>query len=279
MKILIIEDDVALAQGIAMVLKEEGYQICLASSLKEGKTCLAKDNIGLLILDINLPDGNGLEFLRVHRKELSMPVLMLTAKDTEEDEIGGFEAGADEYITKPFRIGILRARVQSLIRRTKNPKVFEFGSFYLDFEKRIYKHEGKEISLSKVEQELLYLFLLHPGQTLTRNQIISKIWDSSDSVDENTLTVTVGRLRNKLEGNYIRTVYGLGYRWQESTEEQKENQKKNLKESQEELQKENQKKNSKECKEDAQKKNSKKCKEDAQKETQENTKENREGHP
>lgn len=251
MKILIIEDDVALAQGIAMVLKEEGYQICLASSLKEGKTCLAEDNIGLLILDINLPDGNGLEFLRVHRKELSMPVLMLTAKDTEEDEIGGFEAGADEYITKPFRIGILRARVQSLVRRTQNPKVFEFGSFYLDFEKRIYKHGGKELSLSKVEQELLYLFLLHPGQTLTRNQIISKIWDSSDSVDENTLTVTVGRLRNKLGGNYIRTVYGLGYRWQESPEEP---------------QKENQKKNSKECKEDAQKEN------------QEITKENREGH-
>ena len=148
-----------------------------------------------------------------------MPVLMLTAKDTEEDEISGFEAGADDYVTKPFRIGILRARVHSLIRRNQNPKVFEIGSLYLDIEKRIYKKDGDELALSKVEQELLAMLLLNSGQTLTRNQLINQIWDSWDSVDENTLTVTVGRLRSKLGGNYIKTIYGIGYRWQQDEQD------------------------------------------------------------
>ncbi|MBQ4524333.1 MAG: response regulator transcription factor [Lachnospiraceae bacterium] len=198
-----------------MVLEEEGYETLIASSLKQGQEKLKEESFQLLILDINLPDGNGLEFCRVHRKELVMPVLMLTAKDTEEDEILGFEAGADDYVTKPFRIGILRARVHSLIRRNQNPKVFEIGSLHLDLEKRIYKKDGEELALSKVEQELLSMLLLNYGQTLTRNQLINQIWDSWDSVDENTLTVTVGRLRNKLGGNYIKTIYGIGYRWQQ----------------------------------------------------------------
>ncbi|MBQ3514781.1 MAG: response regulator transcription factor [Lachnospiraceae bacterium] len=215
MKLLIIEDDVALAQGIAMVLEEEGYEPLIASSLKKGKEILERESIKLVILDINLPDGSGLEFCRVHRKELSMPVLMLTAKDTEEDEILGFEAGADDYVTKPFRIGILRARVHSLIRRNQNPKVFVFDSLHLDLEKRVYMRDGKELALSKVEQELLSMLLINQGQTLTRNQLINQIWDNWDSVDENTLTVTVGRLRNKLGGNYIKTIYGIGYRWQQ----------------------------------------------------------------
>lgn len=214
MKLLIIEDDVALAQGIAMILEDEGYQTVIASSLKEGKDWLKKESFQLLILDVNLPDGNGCVFCRTHRKHLKMPVLMLTANDTEEDEISGFEAGADDYVTKPFRIGILRARVQSLIRRNQNSKVFETDSLYLDIEKRIYKKDGKELMLSKVEQELLAMLLMNPGQTLTRNQLINQIWDSPESVDENTLTVTVGRLRNKLGGTYIKTIYGIGYRWQ-----------------------------------------------------------------
>lgn len=215
MKILIIEDDESLAQGIAMILKEEGYETLVASSLKEGKKFIGEESIQLLILDINLPDGNGLEFCRIHRKELTMPILMLTAKDTEEDEILGFEAGSDDYITKPFRIGILRARVHALIRRTQKSKVYEVGNLYLDLEKRVYKRDEKEIELSKVEQELLRLLLINAGQTLTRNQLICRIWDSWDSVDENTLSVTVARLRNKIGGNYIKTIYGIGYRWQQ----------------------------------------------------------------
>ena len=215
MKILIIEDDESLAQGIAMILKEEGYETLVASSLKEGKKYIGEESIQLLILDINLPDGNGLEFCRIHRKELTMPILMLTAKDTEEDEILGFGAGADDYITKPFRIGILRARVHALIRRTQKSKVYEVGNLYLDLEKRVYKRDEKEIELSKVEQELLRLLLINAGQTLTRNQLICRIWDSWDSVDENTLSVTVARLRNKIGGNYIKTIYGIGYRWQQ----------------------------------------------------------------
>lgn len=215
MKILIIEDDVALAQGIAMVLEEEGYEVLLAHSLKKGKEWLEKETFQLLILDVNLPDGNGLMFCRTHRKEFAMPILMLTAKDTEEDEILGFEAGVDDYVTKPFRIGILRARVRSLVKRNQNSMVFEIGSLYLDLEKRIYKKDGKELSLNKVEQELLSILLLNPGQTLTRNQLIGRLWDTPDSVDENTLTVTVGRLRSKLGGDYIKTIYGIGYRWQQ----------------------------------------------------------------
>lgn len=212
-KILIVEDDRIMAEGVKMALQKEGYTVEIANTIRDGEALLLAKQYHLLILDITLPDGDGLAFCRKMGRELELPVLLLTARDTEQDEILGLEAGADDYITKPFSIGILRARVRSLMKRKQVKDVYRFGTVVLDFHKRVYQDDGREIRLSKAEQELLFMLVSHPGQTLTRDQLICNTWDSEDSVDENTLTVTIGRLRGKLGGGMIETVYGIGYKW------------------------------------------------------------------
>ncbi|MBQ3584046.1 MAG: response regulator transcription factor [Lachnospiraceae bacterium] len=213
-RILIIEDDSSLAQGIGIALQKEGYEVSYGNTLKKARQQLEEQDFQLLILDVNLPDGNGLSFCNAFKKEQKTPVLMLTARDTEQDEIAGLTAGADDYITKPFSIGVLRARVKVLLRRTQSSGEHILGDCRFDFVKRIYLRGGKEIRLSKVEQRLLQLLVEHPGQTLTRDQIIMQVWDLEESVDENTLSVAIGRLRNKIGGTWIQTIYGIGYRWE-----------------------------------------------------------------
>ena len=212
-QILIIEDDVSLAQGIGIALQKEGYEISYGHTLSKAQNLLEKQEFQLLILDVNLPDGNGLSFCKSFKESSKTPVLMLTARDTEQDEIAGLMSGADDYITKPFSLGVLRARVSVLLRRMENSNEYVLGNCKIDFSKRIFLKDNKEIRLSKVEQKLLQVFVEHPGQTLTRDQIIMQVWDVEESVDENTLSVTVGRLRNKIGGVFIQTIYGIGYRF------------------------------------------------------------------
>ncbi|MBR1866579.1 MAG: response regulator transcription factor [Lachnospiraceae bacterium] len=214
--ILMIEDDKVLAEGVQMALEQDGYHVELAAGLSEGMRRLAGKPYQLLILDRSLPDGDGLAFCRRQRQTLSMPILFLTARDTEDDEIAGLEAGAEDYITKPFRIGVLRARVKALLRRTPEMQRYHAGELTFDFEKRRYLRDGVDLELSRAEQELLRILVSHPDQTYTRDYLITHIWDFEDSVDENTLTVTVARLRGKIGGKWIRTVYGIGYRWTEN---------------------------------------------------------------
>lgn len=218
-KILVIEDDNILAEGVKMALEKEGYTVDIANLLKDGEEMLFIKQYHLLILDITLPDGNGLVFLRKKSKEIDIPILVLTAKDTENDEIAGLEAGADDYITKPFGIGILRARIKTLLKRKQIKDVYQFGELVLDFHKKQYTNKGCEIRLSKAEQELLFVLASHPGQTFTRDFLINNTWDNEDSVDENTLTVAIGRLRGKLGGGLIETIYGIGYKWIAEEEE------------------------------------------------------------
>ena len=212
-QILIIEDDVSLAQGIGIALQKEGYEISYGHTLSKAQNLLEKQEFQLLILDVNLPDGNGLSFCKSFKESSKTPVLMLTARDTEQDEIAGLMSGADDYITKPFSLGVLRARVSVLLRRMESSNEYVLGNCKFDFLKRIFLKDNKEIRLSKVEQKLLQVFVEHPGQTLTRDQIIMQVWDVEESVDENTLSVTVGRLRNKIGGVFIQTIYGIGYRF------------------------------------------------------------------
>lgn len=212
-QILIIEDDVSLAQGIGIALQKEGYEISYGHTLSKAQNLLEKQEFQLLILDVNLPDGNGLSFCKSFKESSKTPVLMLTARDTEQDEIAGLMSGADDYITKPFSLGVLRARVSVLLRRMESSNEYVLGNCKIDFSKRIFLKDNKEIRLSKVEQKLLQVFVEHPGQTLTRDQIIMQVWDVEESVDENTLSVTVGRLRNKIGGVFIQTIYGIGYRF------------------------------------------------------------------
>ena len=193
----------------------------MCRSLAEGRRALESGAFDLLILDINLPDGNGLDFLRALRREHAVPVILLTANDLETDIVAGLELGADDYITKPFSLAVLRARVHAQLRRTAPPQAerVEIDRFSFDFGRMEFQRDGQPVELSKTEQKLLRLLVENRGRTLTRARLVDRIWtDGAAYVDENALSVTVKRLRDKLEETpskpqYIKTVYGLGYTW------------------------------------------------------------------
>ena len=219
--ILIVEDDQTLSEGIALALKSSDFAIHQASCVHMAKTAMDTVEIQLILLDINLPDGSGLEFLKELRKSSHKPVILLTANDTEADIVTGLESGADDYITKPFSLAVLRARVNTQLRRmqSSSPERLSIGPFQFDFEKMVFTKGGIPIELSKTEQKLLRLLAINRGQTLSRPELVDRIWnDGAEYVDENALSVTVKRLRDKLEDNpsapqYIKTVYGIGYTW------------------------------------------------------------------
>lgn len=220
-KILIVEDDRGLNQGITLALHAPEYRFYSAYNLKEARRIWKEERVSLIILDINLPDGSGYTFLEEIRRESEVPVIMLTANDLEIDQVTGFSLGADDYITKPFSLMILRARVERMLARMAQDKglTYEKDGYRFVFEQMYFTVEGQEVTLSKAEQKLLRILIEHQGQTLTREQLVDRIWsDGAQYVEENALSVTVGRLRKKLEQtgkkNPIQTVYGLGYVWE-----------------------------------------------------------------
>lgn len=221
-KILIAEDDRALGNGVALALQDEKTEIVLTDTLSAAKTSLAANKFDLLILDINLPDGSGLDLLKFVKEKHGVPVILLTANDLETDVVNGLEMGADDYITKPFSLAILRARVKNQLRRNAGKKsgLYETDCFLFDFEAMKFSKNGACLELSKTEQRLLRILVENRGNTMSRSLLIDKVWtDGSEYVDENALSVTVKRLRNKLEDEpskpqYIKTVYGIGYTWQ-----------------------------------------------------------------
>lgn len=220
-KILIVEDDRGLNRGIALALKEETVEFLSALTLAQAQEIWKNNAVDMVLLDVNLPDGSGYELLKEIRRAFQIPVLMLTANDLEIDEVTGFRLGADDYITKPFSLMVLRARVERMrfrIRQTESYG-YEDERFQFFYDEMRYLADGQEIVLSKTEQKLLKLFTEHIGQTLTREQLIDTLWTGDRKyVDENALSVTVNRLRRKLEGKGrecpIQTVYGLGYVWE-----------------------------------------------------------------
>ena len=221
-QILIIEDDIALNNGIVFSLKQENYSFVQAFTIKEEKEFIAKETFDLIILDVNLPDGNGFDLCREIRKTNTTPIIFLTVNDMEVDVVTGLELGADDYITKPFSLAVLRARVSALLRRIgQNDKINSvvIDDFTFDFDSMEFYKGKRLIELSKTEQKLLKLLIFNRGKVLTRSMLIDKIWsDGSEYVDENALSVTIKRLRDKLEDTpskpkYIQTVYGIGYTW------------------------------------------------------------------
>ena len=219
--LLIVEDDRALGEGIRLALQAPGLRPHLCQTLAAAGALLAGQPFDLLILDVNLPDGNGLDFLQSLRRESALPVILLTANDLETDIVAGLELGADDYITKPFSLAVLRARVNTQLRRGTPAQAerVEIDGFAFDFGRMEFQRDGQPVELSKTEQKLLRLLVENRGQTLTRAQLVDRIWtDGAEYVDENALSVTVKRLRDKLEETpskprYIKTVYGLGYTW------------------------------------------------------------------
>ena len=214
-RILLVEDDRALSRGVTLALAETGRTIAAVETLAEGWEALKRGPWDLVILDVNLPDGNGLDFLTHLRRESAVPVLILTANDLESDQVAGLELGADDYVTKPFSLAILRARVQTLLRRARPaPSAVELPPCSFDFQNLTFTRNGVPLELSKTEQRLLRLLVEGRGRTLTRAQLLDQVWDGGEFVDENALSVAVKRLRDKLVDAPIRSVYGLGYTWE-----------------------------------------------------------------
>ena len=221
-RLLLLEDDLALGHGIQLALQTDCLAVTVCRTLAEARDRLAQTEYQLLILDVNLPEGSGLDLLAQVRKEGRTPVILLTANDMETDVVAGLESGADDYMTKPFSLAILRARVNAQLRRSdigKTP-VFEQGPFHFDFYCLEFFKDQQKIFLSRTEQKLLRLLVEHHGQTMTRESLVDRIWtDGAAYVDENALSVTVKRLRDKLEDvpskpRYLKTVYGVGYIWE-----------------------------------------------------------------
>lgn len=214
--ILLIEDDTALRDGLSFDLSAEGYHIL---SAENGKTAAAllEQSADLVLLDINLPDTDGFLLCRAIKKQKNIPVVFLTCRDLEADELCGFDCGADDYVTKPFSMPLLRKRIAAVLKRNGSNHVYSDGFLKIDFEKHTAYAGEKGISFTPTEYKLLQIFISNGGSVLTRRILLEKLWDNENNfVDEHTLTVNINRIRSKIEEDnrkYIKTVYGIGYIW------------------------------------------------------------------
>lgn len=222
MKILIVEDDAGLGRGISFAFEQEGRTVFRAQTLKEAKAFWEKESPDALILDLNLPDGDGIDFCKKIRKISDVPILILTARDMETDEIMGLTSGADDYITKPFSVSVLKLRLQKILERqgekTKGSTVLKSGEISIDTKSlHVFRgEERREVDLTMTEFRLLQYFLENKNQVLLKEQILQHIWDADGNfVEENTLSVNISRLRKKLGGDRIRTIQGMGYLWED----------------------------------------------------------------
>lgn len=217
--ILIVEDDRNLNNGIKLALRNEYF--CIQSdSIQSARDAVKIQQPDLILLDINLPDGNGMDFLTELQRTVHVPIILLTANKMETDIVAGLESGANDYITKPFSLMVLRARIAVWLRNRKHSdEIFRSGDFYFNFEKMEFRNGSNVFELSKTEQKLLRCLVENKGKSISRSQLIDYVWqEDTEFVDEHALTVVVNRLRNKLNDNsnhpeYIKTVYGIGYTW------------------------------------------------------------------
>ncbi|MCL1794394.1 MAG: response regulator transcription factor [Oscillospiraceae bacterium] len=220
-RLLIVEDDENLSRGIAFAFEKDGYSVISANTLKAGQLSFEQQNINIVILDLGLPDGNGMEFCRSIREKSSTPIIMLTACDMETDEVAGLTAGADDYVTKPFSLSVLRARVEAVLRRmeAKENHIIQSGGYRLDTTLCKFFKRNEEITISATEFRLLNYFIANAGQVLAKQQILAALWDNQGNfVDENTLSVNISRLRAKIEDDpkkpvTLKTIHGMGYVW------------------------------------------------------------------
>lgn len=220
MKLFVLEDDAAIGMGLSYSLKNEGYDVTVAKNVKSAYEILNKETFSLYILDLTLPDGSGYDVCREIKKSGDFPVIFLTAYDDEVNVVMGLELGADDYISKPFRVKELLARIKSVLRRYSKDSpdgIVSVGSIKVNTnEAKIYKN-GAEIILTAMEYKLLLIFINNRGKVLSRQRLLEDIWDvAGDFVNDNTLTVYIKRLRDKIEEDpakprIIKTVRGLGY--------------------------------------------------------------------
>ncbi len=219
--VLVVEDDSIIAEGLKLALTGEGMEVTLASSVSEAYAALENDDPGkkidFCLLDMTLPDGNGMEICTKIRETSEMPIIFLTAMDDEIHTVLAFDKGADDYISKPFHIKELIARMKRLMKRNKSSvATCVIGANKVDITNAKMYRDGNEVPLTAMEYKLLLVFINHAGEILDRDQILNILWDDVGSfVNDNTLTVYIKRLRSKLgddEGELIETLRGQGYR-------------------------------------------------------------------
>lgn len=220
MVIQIVEDDRALSDGIVLALKEPGHKFIQDVTVKSAKESYGAENPELIILDVNLPDGSGYDYLKWVREHSQLPVLMLTANDMEMDEVMGLTLGADDYVTKPFHISVFRKKVSALLARIQKQaggETYDDGNLSIHFSEMTADFLGEPIAFTSMEYRLLKVLVQNPQTVLTRQVLLEKLWDCDRNfVDEHALTVAISRIRSKIERNgsqYIKTVYGMGYMW------------------------------------------------------------------
>ena len=222
-KILLLEDDLSLVNGLTFAFHKQGYELDVAQTIIGANTLWADGKYDLLVLDVSLPDGTGFEFCKKVRQVSKVPIIFLTASDEEMNIIMGLDIGGDDYITKPFKLGVLVSRINALLRRTK-----DFGSVGTELQSNGIKvillqgqafKNGELLDLTAAEYKLLCLFMRNPNMVLTKEQILDKLWDCEGNyIDSSTLTVYMRRLRMKIEDNpsepqMLLTVRRMGYKW------------------------------------------------------------------
>ena len=221
--ILLLEDDLSLVNGLSFAFKKHGYELNIARTLKEADGLWMDGKYDLLVLDVSLPDGSGFEFCKKVRLTSKVPIIFLTASDEETSIIMGLDIGGDDYITKPFKLGVLVSRINALLRRAKgfnstDTELQSNGIKVLMLQGQVFKNE-KLIDLTAAEYKLLCLFMKNPNVVLTKEQILDKLWDCEGNyIDSSTLTVYMRRLRMKIEDNpsepqMLLTVRRMGYKW------------------------------------------------------------------
>ncbi len=218
--ILLIEDDRDLNAGLTYDLKMEQYNVFSAFTLAEGQSILDSGTPDLILLDGNLPDGDGFDFCRTVKSKQEIPVIFLTARDMEQEEMQGFDCGADDYITKPFKMPILHRRIQAALRKTgarEERSLYDDGFLRIDFDRMIAVRGEETLTMTPTEFKILRLLIVNADKVLTKRILLEKIWDSSGNfVDEHAVAVNINRLRKKIETQdhvYIKTLYGVGYQW------------------------------------------------------------------
>lgn len=220
MKLFLLEDDSAISMGISYSLTNEGYCVTTASSVKQGLEIIKNNSFSLYILDLNLPDGSGYEVCREIKKQGDLPVIFLTAYDDEVNVVTGFELGADDYITKPFRLKELSVRIKSVLRRYSKDNsngIITLKNIKINTKEAKVYRDNAEIVLTAMEYKLLLSLVKNRGKVLSRTVLLENLWDiDGDFIEDNTLTVYIKRLRDKIEEEpnkpaVIKTVRGLGY--------------------------------------------------------------------
>lgn len=221
--ILTVEDDDLLSRGIAFAMEKENHKVFSAHTYQQGYSAFLKEKFDLVLLDINLPDRSGSGLCTQLRQISDIPIIFITANDTEQDMIQGFQQGCDDYIAKPFSLDLLKQRISAVLRRAgkidKEKDNIRCGQLSIDFKRMTVLKTEQPVRLTATEYKLLELLVRNRGQVLTRQIILEKLWDvEGNFVDENALSVNIRRLRQKLEDNphqpaYIITVFGIGYTW------------------------------------------------------------------